>query len=76
LIDGDRREFRRSWRLDSRHVHYFVGLLLKKDEAVPAVGLSDAHLTYLLTLLRNSPRPMTTEELVEALLERVKRSGS
>ncbi|CCF82838.1 conserved hypothetical protein [Nitrolancea hollandica Lb] len=41
-----------------------------------AVRLSDEHLTYLLTLLRNSPRPMTTDELVAALIEREKRSGS
>lgn len=35
-----------------------------------AVRLSDEHLTYLLLLLRNSPRPMTTADLVRALQDR------
>ena len=34
--------------------------------------LSDADLMYLLTLLRSSDRPMTTEELVAALKSRGK----
>jgi predicted transcriptional regulator len=34
--------------------------------------LTDADLTYLLTLLRSSDRPMTTEELAQALRERAR----
>lgn len=33
--------------------------------------LSDEQITYLLLLLRNSDRPMTTAELTEALLARM-----
>lgn len=35
------------------------------------VRLNEEHLTYLLLLLRNSTRPMTTAELVQALRERL-----
>lgn len=35
--------------------------------------LSDTDLAYLLTLLRSSDRPLSTEELIEALRQRAKR---
>jgi hypothetical protein len=35
------------------------------------VELSDEDVTYLLTLLRNASQPMTTQQLVEALRERL-----
>ncbi|WP_294083646.1 hypothetical protein [Sphaerobacter sp.] len=38
-----------------------------------SVRLSEEHLTYLLFLLRNSPKPMTTDDLVRALRERLSR---
>jgi hypothetical protein len=34
--------------------------------------LSSENLTYLLTVLRNSNHPVTTQQLVEALRERAK----
>lgn len=34
------------------------------------MALSDADLMYLLTLLRSSEQPMSTEQLVQALKER------
>ena len=37
------------------------------------IRLTDEDLTYLLTLLRNATRPMTTLELVQALRERARR---
>lgn len=38
---------------------------------MPKARLSDEQVTYLLLLLRNSDRPMTTTELTEALLARL-----
>ena len=35
-----------------------------------SVRLRDEYLTYLLMLLRNANRPLTTAELVQALRER------
>ena len=40
-----------------------------------SVRLSDAYVTYLLMMLRNTNRPLTTAELVQALRERAQ-SGS
>lgn len=37
---------------------------------MPPVRLSDEDLTYLLFLLRNADRPMTTADLVQALRQR------
>ena len=34
--------------------------------------LSDSDLMYLLTLLRSSEQPMTTEQLIQALKERTR----
>lgn len=39
---------------------------------MPKARLTDEQITYLLLLLRNSDRPMTTNELTEALLARLK----
>ena len=39
---------------------------------MPNARLSNEQITYLLLLLRNSDRPMTTTELAEALLARLK----
>ena len=36
--------------------------------------LSSEYMTYLLTVLRNSNHPVTTQELVEALRERARES--
>jgi hypothetical protein len=36
--------------------------------------LSSEHITYLLTVLRNSNHPMTTQELVKALRDRAESS--
>lgn len=36
---------------------------------MPSVRLTDEQLTYLLLILRNSSRPLTTQELVRALQE-------
>jgi hypothetical protein len=36
------------------------------------MALSDSDLMYLLTLLRSSDRPMTTEQLVQALKDRAR----
>lgn len=35
--------------------------------------LSESDMMYLLTLLRSSDQPMTTEQLVQALKERARR---
>ena len=35
------------------------------------VELSDDDMTYLLTILRNASQPVTTQQLVEALRERL-----
>ena len=38
------------------------------------VRLSDDDIAFLLMILRNSPRPLTTEQLVQALREQAERS--
>lgn len=35
--------------------------------AQPPVQLRDEDVAYLLTLLRNTPAPMTTQQLIDAL---------
>ncbi len=36
--------------------------------------LSSEHITYLLTVLRNSDKPLTTQDLVKALRDRASSS--
>ena len=35
--------------------------------STPSVQLNDEDVAFLLTLLRNAPQPMTTQQLIEAL---------
>jgi hypothetical protein len=40
--------------------------------ATATATLSDSDLMYLLTLLRSSEQPLTTEQLIQALRERAR----
>ncbi len=40
------------------------------------VELSDDDITYLMTILRNASQPVTTQQLVEALRERLGRDDT
>jgi hypothetical protein len=52
-------------------VEFAVGdSCIRRSRAVRQVRLTDEQITYLITVLRNNDRPVTTDELVAALRKR------